>query len=102
MELSAPVRARRQVVTLRSRLTVNPAEAALDAAVGGLGVTRRYQTAHAEAADSVHRVLRRFEPPPEPVSLVYASPGLLPRKLEGFLDFVAPRLHSRLGGSASR
>lgn len=90
-----------QVVALRSRLSVNTAEAALDAAVCGLGVTRLlcYQTAQAEAAGTLRRVLQRFEPPPQPVNLVYADPGLLPRKLEVCLEFVAPRLRSRLGDS---
>jgi DNA-binding transcriptional LysR family regulator len=85
-------------VPVRSRLIVNTAEAAVDAAAAGLGVTRvlSYQVAGAVRAGSVEIVLRDFEPPPTPVSLVYPGRGALPRKLRAFLDFAAPRLRARL------
>ena len=41
-------------------------------------------------------VLREFEPPPSPVSLVHAGGRLLPLKVRAFLDFAAPRLKVRL------
>jgi DNA-binding transcriptional LysR family regulator len=82
-------------VPIRSRLVVNSAEAAVDAAVAALGVTRvlSYQAASAVRTGSLALVLQDFEPAPWPVSLVYASSGrLLPLKLRAFLDFAAPRL----------
>jgi DNA-binding transcriptional LysR family regulator len=82
-------------VAIRSRLAVNSAQAAIDAAVAGLGVTRvlSYQAVDAIRAGSLGVVLHDFEPAPWPVSLVYASRGrLLPLKLRAFLDFAAPRL----------
>jgi DNA-binding transcriptional LysR family regulator len=82
-------------VAIRSRLVVNSAEAAVDAAIAGLGVTRvlSYQAVDAIRAGSLAVVLQDFEPPPWPVSLVYAGGGrLLPLKLRAFLDFAAPRL----------
>jgi DNA-binding transcriptional LysR family regulator len=82
-------------VAIRSRLAVNSAQAAIDAAVAGLGVTRvlSYQAVNAIRAGSLGVVLQDFEPAPWPVSLVYASRGrLLPLKLRAFLDFAAPRL----------
>jgi DNA-binding transcriptional LysR family regulator len=86
-----------QVVAIRSRLCVNTAEAAIDAAVAGLGVTRvlSYQIARAVAAGELRIILAEFEPPPLPVSLVHAGQGLLPRKLQVFLDFALPRLRGR-------
>jgi DNA-binding transcriptional LysR family regulator len=80
-------------------LTVNTAEAALDAAIAGVGVTRllSYQAAAALRAGALAVVLEKFEPPPWPVSLVYPGQGLLPLKLRAFLDFAAPRLKARLG-----
>ena len=83
-----------QVVAIRSRLSVNTAEAAIDAAVAGLGVTRvlSYQVARAVAAGELRIVLAEFESPPLPVNLVHAGQGLLPRKLQVFLDFALPRL----------
>jgi len=85
-------------VPVRSRLIVNTAEAALDAAIAGLGVTRvlSYQAEAALRAGSLVRVLRRFEPAPMPVSLVHAGQGRLPLKLRAFIDFAAPRLKARL------
>jgi len=85
-------------VVARSRLIVNTAEAAIDAAIAGVGVTRvlSYQAPGALRAGTLGLVLRRFEPAPWPVSLVYAGQGRLPAKLRAFLDFAAPRLKARL------
>jgi DNA-binding transcriptional LysR family regulator len=86
-------------IDVHSRLIVNTAEAALDAAVAGVGLTRllSYQAADALRAGKLHAVLEKFEPPVWPLSLVYPGQGLLPLKLRAFLDFAAPRLKSRLG-----
>jgi DNA-binding transcriptional LysR family regulator len=85
-------------VPVRSRLIVNTAEAAIDAAIAGVGVTRvlSYQAANALRAGTLLRVLRRFEPAPMPISLVHAGQGRLPLKLRAFLDFAASRLKARL------
>jgi DNA-binding transcriptional LysR family regulator len=85
-------------VPVRSRLIVNTAEAAIDAAIAGVGVTRvlSYQAEGALRAGTLRRVLRRFEPAPMPVSLVHAGQGRLPLKLRAFIDFAAPRLKARL------
>jgi DNA-binding transcriptional LysR family regulator len=82
-------------VAVRPRLVVNSAEAAIDAAVAGLGITRvlSYQVVNAMRAGSLTVVLQDFEPAPWPVSLVHAGSGrLLPLKLRAFLDYAAPRL----------
>ncbi|AZN96468.1 LysR family transcriptional regulator [Mesorhizobium sp. M9A.F.Ca.ET.002.03.1.2] len=85
-------------VPIRSRLRVNTAEAAVDAAVAGAGMTRvlSYQITAAVRAGTLRAVLQAFEPQPWPVSLVHAGQGLLPVKLRAFLDFAAPRLKKRL------
>ena len=87
-----------KVVTIRSRLAVNTAEVAIDAAIAGLGVTRvlSYQIAAARSSDGVRAILESFEPAAMPVSLVYDGQGVLPLKLRAFLDFAAPRLKERL------
>ena len=83
---------------VHSRLVVNTAEAAIDAAVAGVGITRvlSYQVASAIQSDALVLALREFEPVAAPVSLVYAGQGLLPLKLRVFLDFAGPRLKARL------
>src|SRR4029077_7339894 len=62
---------------VHSRLVVNTAEAAIDAAVAGLGVTRvfSYQVADAVKAGLLKVVLKELEPAPLPVSLVYSGQG---------------------------
>jgi DNA-binding transcriptional LysR family regulator len=84
-------------VAIHSRLIVNTAEAAVDAAVAGLGVTRvlSYQIADARRAGALDVVLERFEPAPSPVNLVYSGQGLLPQKTRAFIDFAAQRLRAR-------
>jgi DNA-binding transcriptional LysR family regulator len=85
-------------VAIRSRLTVNTAEAAIDAAIAGAGVTRilSYQVANALRDGSLVLALEKFQPAPWPVNLVYAGQGLLPLKLRAFIDFAAPTLRERL------
>lgn len=85
-------------VTIRARLTVTTAEAALDAAIAGLGITRllSYQAADAIRARKLTRILRNFEPPELPVHLVHSEAKLVPPKLRVFLDFAAPHLRKRL------
>lgn len=85
-------------VAVRSRLVVNTAEAAIDAAIAGVGITRvlSYQIAAARQAGTLATALEDFEPPPWPVSLVHAGHGAMPLKLRAFLDFAVPRLKARL------
>jgi DNA-binding transcriptional LysR family regulator len=85
-------------VAIRSRLAVNAAEAAIDAAIAGVGITRvlSYQIENARRAGALDMVLQEFEPAPWPVSLVYLDQGFLPLKLRSFIDFTAPRLKASL------
>ena len=86
------------LVRIHSRLIVNTAAAAIDAATAGLGVTRvlSYQGANAIRADTLAIALAEFEPAPWPVSLVHTGERLLSLKLRAFLDFAVPRLRERL------
>jgi len=87
---------RAQEVAVHSRLVVNTAEAAIDAAIAGVGIARvlSYQVSEAVERGQLELVLQDFEPPPWPVSLVYRSQGRLPLKLRAFVDFAAPRLQA--------
>jgi DNA-binding transcriptional LysR family regulator len=93
-----------RAVAIRSRLAVNTAEAAIDAAVAGLGLTRvlSYQVAAALRSGQLQTVLDACAPPPVSVSLVYNGQGLLPQKLRAFLDFAAPRLRAVLTEGAGQ
>jgi DNA-binding transcriptional LysR family regulator len=83
---------------IHARLTVNTAEAAIDAAVAGVGLARvlSYQAAVALARGELTIVLRDFEPAPRSISLVFAGRRLVPQKLRAFLDFATPRLRAAL------
>jgi DNA-binding transcriptional LysR family regulator len=87
-------------VRIHSRLVVNTAEAAIDAAIAGVGITRvlSYQVHAALEERRLGLVLEDFEPDPWPVHLVYGGGRLVPLKLRAFLDFAAPRLRARLAG----
>ncbi|NWL77265.1 LysR family transcriptional regulator [Pseudomonas taiwanensis] len=88
-------------VPIRSRLTVNTADAAVAAATDGLGITRVlcYQAASQFAQNSLVRLLREYEPTPSPVNLLYARQGRLPAKTRCFLALAAERLTQALAGS---
>ena len=90
-------------VAIHSRLIVNTAEAAIDAAIAGLGITRvlSYQVAKAIRARMLTTALTEYEPSLWPVSLVFAGQRLVPLKLRAFLDFAAPRLRAKLSDQAA-
>lgn len=102
--LSAPDRwpyridGKEQPAAIRSRLAVTTAEAAIEAAVSGMGITRvlSYQAAAAIKAGKLRPLLRAFELPEIPVSLVHTEARLTPPKVRAFLDFAAPRLRRSL------
>jgi DNA-binding transcriptional LysR family regulator len=89
-------------IPVHSRLVVNTASAAIDAAIAGFGITRvlSYQVADAIRAGTLAVVLEKFESTPGPISVVYSGQGLLPLKLRAFLDFATPRLKARLSSGA--
>ncbi len=90
-------------VPVHSRLVVDAVEAAVDAAVSGVGITRvfSYHVAAAVRAGTLIILLRPFEPAPLPVNLVHTEGRLLPLKLRAFLDFAAPRLKAGLADDVS-
>ena len=45
-------------------------------------------------------MLKKFEPPPLPVSLVYVHESRITAKLRAFVDFAAPRLRASLADAA--
>jgi DNA-binding transcriptional LysR family regulator len=87
---------------LRSRLSVNTTDAAVDAAIAGMGLARAnsYQVVDHVRRGALALTLEAFEPPPRPVNLIYNSHARLPLKLRAFIDFVTPRLRARLKAAA--
>lgn len=85
-------------VSVHSRMTVSTADAAIEAAMLGLGLTRvlSYQVADALQDGRLVRVLVDEESPAVPVSLIYPGQGRLPMKTRAFIDFAVVRLRDRL------
>lgn len=81
---------------LQARLSVTTNDAAVEAAVRGLGITRllSYQVADDIAAGRLQRLLPEFEPPPVPVHVVHREGRLASTKLRAFVDLMAARLRS--------
>src|SRR5581483_6009983 len=94
----AATRGKAQPVQIRSRLSVNTAEAAIDAAIAGVGVTRvlSYQAADAVARGKLKIVLGAFEREAQSVNLVHAGQRLLALKTRSFLEFAASGLRRSL------
>jgi DNA-binding transcriptional LysR family regulator len=87
-----------QRVNLHPRLTVNTAEAAIDAAVAGLGITRvlSYQAARPVAEGSLRLILEKFEPEEMPVNILHREDRLPQAKVQSFIAFAVPRLRKAL------
>lgn len=87
-----------------ARLSVSTVEAALQAALRDVGVTRllHYQVADAVQAGRLRIIFEAFEPEPVPVSLVHSTRGQMPLKMRSFLDFAVPRLKRILADLPTR
>jgi len=88
----------KQRARVHSRMTASTADAAIEAASLGLGLTRllSYQVADALRDGRLVRVLIDQESPAVPASLIYPGQGRLPMKTRAFIDFAAGRLRDRL------
>lgn len=85
-------------VPLSSRLSVSTVDAAIDAALSGVGLFRTlsYQLVEHVRSQRLNLVLEEFEPPPRPVNVVYDRQHRMALKLRAFLDFAVPQLRQRL------
>jgi DNA-binding transcriptional LysR family regulator len=81
---------------------VSNLESACDAARSGVGiaVALSYHIADQVKSGDLVPLLQEFQPPSQPVSLVYSPNRFMPVKLRAFLDFTLPRLKRRLEDAA--
>ena len=84
-------------VAISPRLVVTTAEAAIDAARAGCGITRVlcYQAADHLARGALLRLLSDYEGDELPIHMLYPAGRYPPPKLRAFLDFSVPRLRRR-------
>lgn len=80
-------------VPLAPRYLTNSADAAIDLALrgGGLTMVLGYQVIDAVRAGELRVVLREFEPPPLPIQVVYTSARLLSAKVRAFIELVGAK-----------
>jgi DNA-binding transcriptional LysR family regulator len=85
-----------RAVKLQPRLTVTTNDAAVVAAVGGFGLTRRlsYQVADELRDGCLQTVLDDWEPPASPVHVVHREGRHASRKARAFLDLAIERLRA--------
>jgi DNA-binding transcriptional LysR family regulator len=83
---------------IRTRLTVNTSEAAVEAAIEGAGIARvmSYTMEAARRTGRLAIILTDFEKEPLPVHIVYTERKPTPLKLRVFLNWLTPRLKARL------
>jgi DNA-binding transcriptional LysR family regulator len=81
------------------RLMTNSADAAIQYAVAGGGLTRvlAYQAAEALKRGRLKIVLAKFEQPPFPIHVVYPTSRLLSAKVRAFIDLVVEISDWRFG-----
>jgi len=91
-------------ITVRPRLSVTTAEAAMDAAIAGVGLTQvlSYQAAEAVEQGRLQIALRGCEPAPLPVSLLHTGQKPLPLKTRSFIEFAGARLRTVLERDTQR
>lgn len=85
-------------VSVRPRLIVNTGQAAIDAALAGLGVVRAlsYQVDALVERGELQLLLRAYEPEPIPIHVVQLA-GTRSKARSAFMDLVAERLRERAG-----
>ena len=78
------------------RLTVTSNDAAIAAAVQGLGITRllSYQVAPQLASGELKILLEQHEPPPRPVHIVYREGRHASARIRAFVDLLAAMLRA--------
>jgi DNA-binding transcriptional LysR family regulator len=87
-------------VACTPRFTTNSADAAIQHADQGGGLTRvlAYQAAEAIKAGRLKIVLAKFEQPPLPIHIVYPTSRLLSAKVRTFIDLVVELSDWHFGG----
>jgi DNA-binding transcriptional LysR family regulator len=88
---------RERSIAVRPRLTVNTAQAAIEAALAGLGLVRliSYQVSQLVADKKLRIVFPSSEAQPMPVHLVHL-PGVQSRAAAAFVEFAAEELRERI------
>lgn len=82
----------------RPKFAVNTTEAAIQAAIAGIGIIRvlSYQISDQLRSGALHELLTDFAPEPLPVNVIHGPADPLPLKVRCFLDWVVSSLRAQL------
>lgn len=85
------------LLRVRPKFTVNSVDAALDAAISGLGIARlfSYQVEAALERGQLRVIMRDHEPPPAPIHLLRPAGRRSPAKVLAFIDAAAVALRAK-------
>lgn len=80
------------------KLSVNTTEAAIQAALAGVGIIRvlSYQISEKLRSGALQEVLSEFAPEPLPVNLIHGPVDPLPMKVRSFIEWIKPRLRAQM------
>jgi DNA-binding transcriptional LysR family regulator len=88
--------ARDTTVRVKPRLTVTSNDAAIEAVINGMGITRllSYQIESYRASGQLQTLLTDFEPPPLPIHVIHREGRYASAKVRTFVDLIVERLRS--------
>lgn len=94
LDLRFKTRDREREMQLKTRLTTNTNDSAIEAALQGYGITRliSYQVAEHLKTGALQSVLEEWEPDPLPVNILYREGRQAAAKVRTFVDYMAERL----------
>ncbi|MBT7950513.1 MAG: LysR family transcriptional regulator [Gammaproteobacteria bacterium] len=94
LDLRFKTKDREREVQIKTRLTTNTNDSAIEAALQGYGITRliSYQIAEYLKIGTLQAVLEDWEPDPMPVSILYREGRQAAAKVRTFVDFIAEQL----------
>jgi len=83
-------------VRVKPRLTVTSNDAAIEAILNGMGISRllSYQTASYIGSGQLQAILTEFEPPPLPIHVIHREGRYASAKVRTFVDLIVARLRS--------
>jgi DNA-binding transcriptional LysR family regulator len=83
-------------VRVKPRLTVTSNDAAIEAILNGMGISRllSYQTASYIGSSQLQAILTEFEPPPLPIHVIHREGRYASAKVRTFVDLIVARLRS--------
>jgi DNA-binding transcriptional LysR family regulator len=93
-ENTSPKQKKNQTIRIQPRLTVTSNQAALDAALSGLGIARllSYQVADELKNESLKAILSDYQLPAIPVHIIHREGRMASSKVRCFIDLMAQRL----------